>query len=150
MAGTLSLEVNITEKARGSGKHNPKAPITHNDKENSSRSVILINNKNNGCGLHALVVSKAKYELLPNSYEWACIRKNTNGAQTSAAKELALKCGLPYDKEVSCDDFPKIQETLDDYQIVVIDGHSKTNRIHIGPHFKRTKIYIDSLILRKV
>jgi hypothetical protein len=149
MAGTLSLEVNITEKARGSGKHNPKAPITHNDKKNNSRSVILINNKNNGCGFHALVVSKAKYELPPNSYEWACIRKNTNGAQTSAAKELALKCGLPYDKEVSCDDFPKIQDILTDYQIVVIDGHSKTNRIYIGPHFKRTKIYIELIDSQK-
>jgi hypothetical protein len=143
LAGSLSLQVNITEKAKGSGKSNPKPPITHEQMKNNSRCVILINNKNNGCGFHALAVCKAKHELAVNSYEWACIRKNTNSAQTFAAKDLANNCGLPYNKEVSCDDFPKIQAFLFNYQMVVIDGHNKNNRLYIGPNYKKEKLYIE-------
>jgi len=143
LAGTLSLELNVTAKARGRGKSKSRAPVTIDQAKNNSKSVILINNKNNGCGFHAIAVAVAKHELEPNSYEWACLRKDTNNAQTLSAKKLALRCGLPYDKEVSCDDYIVIQSALKEYQLVVIDGLNKTNRLFIGPNYKVKKAYIE-------
>jgi hypothetical protein len=143
LAGDLKLEINITEKARGQGKKIPKPPITVEQMKNKSRSVILISNKNNGCGFHALVVCKAKHELSKGSYAWLCMRRDGNNAQTIAARQLARNCGLDYNKEVSSDDFPKIQNFLKDYQIVVIDGHNKSNRIYVGHIYRKKKLFIE-------
>ena len=138
--GKLTFEINITEEVRGSGK--TKAPITLQDKELQSRSVIQVNNNDKGCAFHAIIISIFKLNFKSEAYKWQCIRRNTNSARVKEAKKLAEKCGFDLNHQITISDFEIIQAHLDQYQLIVIDAKNKFNRLFVGSVYRPTKIYI--------
>ena len=49
---------------------------------------------------------------------------------------------------VTINDFPLIQRNLNEYQLIVIDGNNKYNRLYVGGEYKDKKIYIRCSTLR--
>jgi hypothetical protein len=76
--GILTLQVNIMERVIGSGKTKLKPSITVDECKKNSRSIIVINNNHKACGFHSIVVSLAKHQMPPKSYEWLCMRRDLN------------------------------------------------------------------------
>ena len=144
LTGTLLLEINVTKNISGSG-NKKKAPKTREEKINSSRSVIEIHNDDNGCAFYALTVAIKKHEIpkkgKQNVYEWQCIRRNTNNKQEDFAYHLAQICGYDLTRPINIDDFKKIQSHLE-YQIIIIDGQNKNNRLFVGSPIRSEKIYL--------
>ena len=141
ITGEMLLEVNVMKAIVGSGK-TAKAPITNEEKLNNARSVVEVKNDDNGCAFYAITIAIKKIEI-PKSdvYEWQCIRRNTNKMQEIFAYELAKKCGFDLKKPIGIDDFKKIQTKLN-YQLIVVDGKNKYNRLFVGEPIRNEKIYI--------
>ena len=142
--GQLKIKVSITKAIEGSHKSKySKAPQTMNEKLKKSRSVILIENDDEGCAFHSLAICINKHELENNprkDYHWQRIRKNIGKARTIFADGLARKCGLTLNKAVTIDDFPNIQKVLD-YQIIIIDSKNYKNKLYIGDE-KAKQVYL--------
>ena len=64
-----------------------------------------------------------------------------NKLQENFARELAQKCGFNMSKPLNIDDFKSIQNKID-YQLTVIDGKNKNNRLFVGSPIRKDKIYI--------
>ena len=139
--GHLKIKVSITEAVEGSHKSKySKAPQTLNEKLKKSRSVILVENEDEGCAFHALSICINKYELQNNPKEWQRIRRDTKKARTIHAQNLASKCGLTLNKAVTIDDFPNIQKHID-FQIIIIDSKNYKNKLYVGEQ-KDKQVYL--------
>ena len=129
--GKLKIQVNVTKALHASGR--TKAPVTLVEKLNSSRSVIVVNNRDNGCVFHAIVICIEKLCLSKDDPQrWQSIRRDTGNLRTKLAGELAALCSMSLDKEISISDLSEIQPYLS-HQIVVIDNKDINNKLYIRP-----------------
>ena len=138
--GKLSIDVNIMKGIQGSGKR-MKIPSTVKETNQRKSSVVKINNTDNGCFFHALAVCIGKFDK-SNEYLWQCMRRDTKKVRTNAAMKLAISSGYNLSKPITYEDFPKIADSLDEYQLIVIDANNITNRIFVGKQNKKQKLFV--------
>ena len=137
LTGQLEIEVAITKKVSGSGRgvktnNRNRAPVSAADLSRIKRSVITINNNDNGCGYWA--VSLAKYHASsPATKEWDLVKKNRAGRLEGMARVLCTASGIDYDTPMDRDAMAKIDQALKpDYKLTVVDANNKRNRIFVG------------------
>ena len=140
ISGKLKFEVNVTRAIRGSGKKGVKAPQTKEEFKTASTSIITIKNEDNGCAFYAIAVAIKKLEGCSGP-EWQNLRRNEYKSQEKCAMSLAKNCGFDLKTPITIDDFDKIQQKLP-YQLTIIDGTNKFNRLFVGPYNPNGKIYI--------
>ena len=141
LSGYLTLEINVTKNLKGSGDKKSRVPQTKKENQTKSRSIILIENDDNGCCFHALAVAMAKQELSKDAkYDWQCMRRDTNKFRTNFALKLAKKCGFDLNKPVKIDDLKIIERNIG-YQVIVIDDKNTSNRLFVG-NYQTKRLYL--------
>ena len=140
--GELEFEIFITENIFGRGfKSNKKSPKSLTELSHNKRSVIKIHNNDNSCGLRALYVSKYFFE---NSRDenWDRVIKNRFNMQVNGAKYLAKLAQINMSEPISRESWDRIQKSIENYQIRIIDARNKKNLIFDGPRQDK-RLYIE-------
>lgn len=144
---TMIVKVLKNISGRGSSKKSKNPPQTYEEKNYKKRSVIKIKNNDNSCGYRAVYVAKyyIDHQLDISKNEWKKVSDSRYAIQKSGAEIIAQSAGLSMDIPVDEDGWLKIQESLEDYQIKVIDGTYPSNIIFQGQVQKEKIIYIECL-----
>ena len=92
--------------------------------EKRKKSVVRIVTKDNDCLLRAITVGIYYHEndvtnrKLRDKIREVCLQKKL-------AKQLAIKANVPYGQKLDFSHLDKVQNILNDYQIVLIDAETK-------------------------
>src|SRR5258708_1837604 len=139
LEGEHKLVISIVKKITGSGK----APVKLENISKCKKSVVVINNSDNLCGLRAFCVAKYHLDNINNLRQgWERIRKDRHDMQTNLALELSRYLNIEI---VTIDDWKKIQNHYNEYQINVIDARSRSLIFRGNDNKKRLYIeYLDN------
>ena len=124
-SNTFDIIVNVTEKIVGYGKkYRFKSPKTIDLLSTNKKSIVVIKNFDNSCGLRAFFVAKYhqdnKHNL--NKKEWIKIVHNSYNIQYKEAEKIAINVGLDINNPIGSDQWQILQNYFNEYQIVVIDS----------------------------
>lgn len=120
----IKLTLHLTKALEG-GMHSKKAPKTHAENLKNKRSVITIKNTDESCGYRAIFVSKY-FADNGRSNDWRHVRRNSLSKQENGAKQICQNAGVDFNEPMNREILKLIQDSLPDYQIIVVDAHLKT------------------------
>ncbi len=138
--GILQMDASILKpnhgRLRGRGGVNKRraAPKDHQAQTHDKKSVVRINNSDNGCGYQAIALALLKAQN-PEKREWDLVQKNRVNRLVNRAMDFCQKAGLDYSNPLDVVGMEQAATYLNSigHRLIVVDADGPTKPAYQGP-----------------